>query len=216
MSMPIDSALAASGEINSNSDQWKRLARQIDLPENETTSEPARELAAFFEEVAPQAKRFAMSMIHRWCEAEEIVQEAFLRMARVMHQPAPDNTTVTTVRSRKSYLFTTIRNLAIDSLRKSDRRNLETREMDTLSGSRDSYQQEQKLLQLESAVTAIMESIQSPWSDALKLKINAELSYAEIAEVLQATTDQVRGWIFRGRKQLAAELKQQGLLDNKS
>lgn len=176
-------------------------------------------LARFFESIAPQAKRFAMSMTRRWCEAEELVQESFFRIAKAESAADTlDQVHLASTSSRKSYLFTTIRNLAIDRIRTSKRRPQEQRELDSLAGPKRRLESEQtrSLQQLETSIDASLETMPTQWAEALKLKINGELTYGEIAEVLEATTDQVRGWIYRARKQLANELNQQGLLGDDS
>ena len=212
MSLPIDSALSAQGELDKDSGQWNQLTQEAHSPNNPDVSASDKQLSEFFETVAPKAKRFAMSMTRRWCEAEELVQEAFLRMAQAVQNNAQHQSSEGAIRSRKSYLFTTIRNLAIDKIRKSSRQNHEARELDSLVDP--GLHQQHHLEQLESAIATAMNNMQSPWADALKLKINGELTYAEIAQVLDATTDQVRGWLFRARKNLANELKRQGLLES--
>lgn len=205
MSLPIESALSARGEL-ADGTNWEQLGSDPESPESASRTDSAHELAEFFETVAPQAKRFAMSMTRRWCLAEELVQEAFLRLAQAT-QPSETKS----IRSKKSYLFATIRNLAIDAIRKTSRHTMESRELDSVAGPQTN--QQHQLQQLESAIANIINAMQHPLGDALRLKINGDLTYAEIAEVLNATSDQVRGWIFRGRKKLANELRQQGLLE---
>ena len=189
--------------------EQKTSQRMGDIANNTSES-----LAQFFESVAPQAKRFAMSMTRRWCEAEELVQESFFRIAKVESSAhASEVANTVTPNSRKSYLFSTIRNLAIDRIRKSRTRPHVARELDSLAGPtrRNEVEQFRNLQRLEGAIESSFDAMPMQWSEALKLKVNGELTYNEIAEVLEATPDQVRGWIYRARKQLAAELNEQGL-----
>ncbi len=169
-------------------------------------------LDRFFRTVAPQAKRFAMSITRRWCDAEELVQEACFRMTRTEQ----DEQREVDLRHRKAYLFRTIRNLAIDRQRNRQRRQTESRSLDSIAAQpKPSPARQQRQLEgIEQAVTEVCQTMPAQWNDALKLKVNGKLSYSEIAEVLDATPGQVRGWIYRARKKLAAELEQRGLLES--
>ncbi|MEL7497891.1 MAG: sigma-70 family RNA polymerase sigma factor [Planctomycetota bacterium] len=221
MSLPIKSELASADEalninVPDDRDPWKTGSRSIDSsmsPPEVSQYESAESLADFFEKIAPQAKRFAMSMTHRWCDAEELVQESFFRMTRTEQQATEDSQT-SVVRSRKSYLFTTIRNLAIDRSRSSSIRRTEHRELDALVDHRANENRGQQLQTMEATIGDSLAGMPETWADALKLKVNGELTYAEIANVLNATTDQIRGWIYRARKVIANDLRQKGLIGN--
>jgi RNA polymerase sigma-70 factor (ECF subfamily) len=165
-------------------------------------------------EFAPQATRYAMSIMRSWCDAEEIVQEAFCRLIQSgkLNERRPASPTKTDL-DRKATLFATVRNLSIDQLRKQSRRRFEPFFGGQVAASPETTNT-QRLEQLETSVQAVMKQMPSEWADALQLKINGELSYQEISIVLGATHGQVRTWIFRARKQLASDLKRQGLLDD--
>ncbi len=65
--------------------------------------------------------------------------------------------------------------------------------------------------QLETQIEQWLEQLPPEWADALKLKVNGQLSYAEIADVMNATHAQVRTWIYRARRQLETELNKTGI-----
>ncbi|MEM9941010.1 MAG: RNA polymerase sigma factor [Planctomycetota bacterium] len=145
-------------------------------------------------------KKYAMSIVKSWSDAEEIVQESFLRLVR------QDDV----AKINKSMLFAVIRNLSIDYWRQSRSQNFESLQSGEIAATgQDSGNQ---LEALESGIEAAMKKLPENWTEALQLKINGGLSYSEIADVLQATKNQVRTWIFRGRKQLEKELRDKGLL----
>ena len=177
----------------------------------ERTQETVESLESFFGTVAQQATRFARSIAPQWWDAEEMVQEACFRMMRAEQA----NSGVVPSHSRKAYLFRTIRNLAIDRQRKASRRPVENRPLDALPAENDQCpgQQQRRLRRMEQAIESSCATMPSGWADALKMKVNGKLSYADIAEALGATPDQVRGWIYRARKQLARDLQQQGLME---
>lgn len=199
MSIPFDSAISELSDLDSVSDAEPN-------PEAES-NETSPWTESFCDQVAPQAKRYAMSIVRRWCVAEEIVQEAFCRLM----QPANRQRTAFHANSR-ALLFTTVRNLAVDQLRKEGRRRFETLETGQLVDSR-SCLDHSRLEQLETGVEDILQQMPTRWSDALQLKINGGLSYTEITCVLGATHAQVRTWIYRARQRLEQELNQRGLLD---
>lgn len=164
-------------------------------------------LARFFDEHAPQAKRYAMSLLRRWADAEEVTQEAFFKLIKngVISK-------VDTESAARAILFTTVRNLSVDVLRKRGRRKFEPFD-DQLVATKDSTLVNSRLEQLEVSVDSAMQELPEEWAAALQLKVSGGLSYEEIGNVLNATSGQVRMWIFRGRKRLHADLKKAGLLE---
>jgi RNA polymerase sigma-70 factor (ECF subfamily) len=199
MSMPFESAVSDTNKIVSKSAEPN--------PETDHGESCAKD-ARFFEQYAPDATRYAMSIVRRWADAEEITQEAFCKLIQ--------NETMATVESEsalKAVLFTTVRNLSIDRLRRQGRRQFEVFDEQALSAD-SKLDSGAKLHQLENGINTAMNDLPGEWSEALQLKVNGGLSYAEIANVMSATQNQIRTWIFRARKQLQAELKQSGLLED--
>ena len=193
MSTPFDSAISELSSVS-------------DAEPNPQAGETSPWTDRFCDQVAPQARRYAMSIVRRWNDAEEIVQEAFCRLIQAdQHRETTLNT------NSNALLFTTIRNLAIDQLRKQGRRRFETIETSQLA-ARTNGSDNERLAKLELGVEEILQQMPEQWSEALQLKVNGGLSYAEITRVLQATHAQVRTWIYRARQRLAEELSQKGLL----
>lgn len=195
MSIPIGSAFSET-PVSENNKQIADGRRGVTSPEG------------FCEEIAPQAKRYAMSILRVWADAEEVVQEAFCRLI----QSNQIDETHESGSHLKPLLFTTVRNLAIDQLRRQKRRRFEPLDLGQLAGS-NHHSDDTRLQQLENAIESILKDLPIQWSEALQLKINGGLSYDEIANVLDATKSQVRTWIYRARKKLDRELSQQGFLD---
>lgn len=238
MSIPIDAALKQSVQsdaLPNNMAVQECVSEQVEAVQpdsvqsrldsglSRTPSIADAVLQSFCDEVAPQATRYAMSIVRRWVDAEEIVQEAFCKLIDSRHFEFSVNSQETNteseakVKAKKALLFKTVRNLAIDRLRKNKNRSIEAVDTHLIAdpnrnGHSDPHGK--RLEQLESCVEAILKTMPSQWSEALQLKINGELSYQEISEVMNATHAQIRTWIFRARKSLHAELKQQGFLDS--
>lgn len=100
----------------------------------------------------------------------------------------------------------------MDRLRKLGRRKFEPFDEQILT-AKTSGLSDAGLERLEASVSTAIQDLPEEWAEALQLKVNANLSYDEIAKVLSATKNQVRMWIFRARKQLQAELKKSGHLE---
>lgn len=170
-------------------------------------------IEALFTEHRHRAIRYARWMVGNENDAEEVVQEAFLRLAkREASDRAPVDALAADAEKRfAGMLFTTVRNLAIDLLRKKSRR----RDV-SLSSVNEPVADESDgtARQLNARITSLIGELPENWAEALKLKITGDLSYEEIAKVLKCTKAQVRTWIFRARRQLANELTRQGWLDN--
>lgn len=198
MSIPIGSAFSETESVSENVKQSANKRETFSTPEG------------FCEEIAPQAKRYAMSILRVWADAEEVVQEAFCRL--IQSNQLEDCFEREPEIGFKPLLFTAVRNLAIDQLRKKKRRRFEPLDLSQIASSKVPADGS-KLQQLEYAVQSILKDLPSQWSEALQLKINGGLSYDDIANVLGATKAQVRTWIFRARKQMDRELCQQGFLD---
>lgn len=155
---------------------------------------------------APKGIRYAFSMLRNRADAEETTQEAFCRLLTA--HPEWNGNTATLESQFPPLFFTTIRNQCIDLIRKRSRRKQVALDVtnEPVTSAESSDQRE-----LESKVTQLLEQLPETWADALKLKINGQLSYTEIAEVMEATHAQVRTWIYRARRQLEAELNKTGI-----
>ena len=217
MSIPFDAALKQSVGTGGvpNEATAQRTVSQMDKPlESDLirdTEKANNSSHGFCDEVAPQAKRYAMSIVRNWGDAEEIVQEAFCKLVESENIKSQNELTDQFQKVNKSLFFTVVRNLAIDLVRQKSRRKFEAVDQHQITDpKRENAGQLQKI---ESSVEAIMERLPDQWNDALKLKINGQLSYEEISQVMNATRAQVRTWIYRARKQLQKELKQQGFLE---
>lgn len=201
MSMPFESAMSDAKEFVSESAEPNPEKDQGESCANDTR---------FFNEHAQSVTRYAMSIVRRWADAEEISQEAFYKLL--------NNKTIANVESNseaKAILFTTVRNLSIDRLRKQGTRRFESIDAQTLATAARRHS-ESNLETLEDGISKAMRNLPEEWAEALQLKVSGGLKYDEIAKVLSASHNQIRTWIYRARKQLQVELKQAGLLEEES
>ena len=155
---------------------------------------------------APRGIRYAFSILRNRADAEEISQEAFCRLWAAY----PDLKNGNGQSLEKQFprlFFATIRNQCIDLIRKRSKQKQIALDLTEEPVARTELRPEQEL---ETQIVHWLEQMPTQWADALKLKINGQLSYAEIAEVMNATHAQVRTWIYRARRQLETELSKTG------
>ena len=165
-----------------------------------------------YEEYAGQGLRYAYSLLTNRNDSEDVVQEAFCRLLPPpAHEDRCDGHSVAA--GFAPLFFATVRNLSLDVLRKkSRRRDVSLEASGLVPAARVRPGHADRALGLRQAVETSFATMPSQWADALRLRSDAKLSYAEISHVLDITLDQVRTWIYRGRRHLERDLEQAGLL----
>lgn len=154
-------------------------------------------IESWFREYAPQGQAYAKAMLRNSDDAEEMVQETFLKL---MGREEPVEAS-----QFAPLFFTALRNLCIDRLRRSHRR--ETRDLADVPQPGSLSQNEPHVArETLNRIDAIWHELPAEWATALSLKIERSQSYSEIAETMNASHAQVRSWIHRGRQQLRRRL----------
>ena len=151
--------------------------------------------------------RFALSLTRDAADADDLVQETFLRAYRSWHtfQPGSD---------ARRWLFTICRNAFLRS-RERERHTvpLEESEAESLAGHR----MQRELLQagvgdvitridLAPALTQALDELAEPYRSAVMLVDVEDQSYDAAAEVLGVPIGTVRSRLFRGRRLLQRSL----------
>jgi RNA polymerase sigma factor (sigma-70 family) len=149
---------------------------------------------AVFDRYAAPALRYARRLVREPAASEDAVHSAFVRLLEAARSGVLDPRRG----SLRGLLFRTVRNLCIDAIRASAR-DVPLADHDPDDGARGGGDAR---LDLESALALLPENQRS----ALLLRVDAGLSYSEIAATLGATLAQVRMWIFRGRRFLAERM----------
>lgn len=164
-------------------------------------------VATLFPEYRQRVCRYAQWLLGNESDAEEIVQESFVRLA----QREQKGHVIENEKQFAGLLFTTVRNLTIDLHRKRGRRRQVS--LGSVSEPVAHYHDQSSAHQLNEQIAELIQDLPENWAEALKLKLTGELTYDQIAEVLQCTKAQVRTWIFRARRQLSTELAKRGWLE---
>lgn len=162
-------------------------------------------LTALYDRYAQQGINFAFGYLGNRSDSEDVVHDAFCRLMAPgqrhrLDQPDEEVAAV---------FLTSVRNLAIDLLRRRHRRRCEPLREHGRTTSQEAEISEGEVKQL-------MDDLPREWAQALRFRIERELSYAQIAESMKCSIPQVRTWIYRARKQLAEELQRRGVCVKRS
>ena len=160
-------------------------------------------LAALVEQYAPTLYRVAFSVLRNPSDAEDAVQEAFLRVLR--HRDSLDE-----VRDRRVWLIRIVWNIVLDRKRRAKTRP-ETDDVAelvrVLPSAGLSAEARAAAAQHHAHVLACVEQLPAREREVMMLSAFEELSSVEIAAVLEVTESSVRSRLFRARN-LLAELLQ--------
>jgi RNA polymerase sigma-70 factor (ECF subfamily) len=151
--------------------------------------------------------RYAYSLLKNPSDAEEAVQEVFCRLLAPLGRGEVDP-------SRGGFsalFFKALRNLCIDMLRKS--RGSRHLPIESASGvAAQAPARASRQAGIEEQVRRSIEALPTSHGDALKLRLNGNLSYDQIAEILDCSRAQVRTWIYRARRKLEEDFTKEGLI----
>lgn len=141
--------------------------------------------------------RFAFRRLRRRDEAEEVVQEVFLRAYARM----PQSNSVTRV---SSYLYRMAANACTDALRKPGRNSipLDTEQAERIPDPRSGASDETAALQELQRVEALIARLPRRQAEVLRLRILDELRFAEIAEVVGCSLGTVKSRFRYGIEKL--------------
>jgi len=150
---------------------WRRLdyKDREEVMENVATDEDWK---VCFSQLGPGLLLFARNWVRSRADAEDVVQDAFVRFWRRNHNI--DN---------RALLYATVRSIALDLLRRDSRRA--RREFDAVSETEQSIQPKFDAAdETQQALAAAVDRLPNEQREVLVMKIWNELTFAEIASVL--------------------------------
>ena len=166
----------------------------------------ANQITELVSEYSPSLYRVAYSVTRNPSEAEDAVQETFLRVLR--HQAK-----LSEIRDVRVWLVRITWNIVLDKKRRQKTRP-ESEDLSVHERTLPSRHLRADAAAISSQgcarVLALIETLPRKEREALVLSAIEELSTAEIAEVLGTSESSVRSRIFRARRTLAAMLAAQG------
>ena len=163
-------------------------------------------LREWFEKLEKPLMIYAFQIVHDRDEAQDLVQDAFLRFSRQekeIHEP-------------RAWLYKTLRNLAISFLRKNNRlqRTVDEDQLDFLDSM--NKQVESNLvsnLEKNEAINRVKHAISvlpSESAEILRLKFDQQKSYSEISEATGLSQSNVGYKLHHIIKNIAQELESEG------
>jgi RNA polymerase sigma-70 factor, ECF subfamily len=156
-------------------------------------------LAALVDQYAATLYRVAFSVLRNTSDAEDAVQEAFLRVLR--HRDSLDE-----VRDHRVWLIRIVWNIVLDRKRRAKTRP-ETDDVEELArvlpANGLTAEQRAAAAQHHAHVLACVEQLPAKERQVLMLSAFEELSGVEIASVLGITESSVRSRLFRARNLMA-------------
>jgi RNA polymerase sigma-70 factor (ECF subfamily) len=152
--------------------------------------------------------RFALSLTRDESDADDIVQDTFLRAYRSWHTYLPGS-------DCRRWLFTICRNAFLRS-RERVRPTVELDATESLAGSEDAAELRAATedadaiaarLDLAPAIFHALARVPEPFRSALVIVDVEDQTYESAAEVLGVPIGTVRSRLFRGRRMMQAELR---------
>ena len=140
--------------------------------------------------------RFFLRSLNHHEDAEDLTQRVFIRIYRSADRYLPQA-------KFSTWIFTIARNLLIDEIKKRKRRpQMVFDEFIERAGEVESS----RSTELTEILMKQLDTIPENHRTALLLRVQRELSYREIADVMQSTEASVKTWIHRARLDLRKSL----------
>lgn len=132
--------------------------------------------------------------------AEDLAQEVFIRVYRAAPRYRPEA-------KFSTYLFAIARRRLINEHRRSTRKPLELVDPHDLRSVKSDQTNKQNIFEIEEAFSTALEELPPKHREAILLLKQQQLSYEEIAQIMDASESSVKTWIFRARQKLKASLQ---------
>lgn len=150
------------------------------------------EFAGVFKDLYPEVRRFLECLLSSQSAAQDVAQESFLRLYR-----KGSDVPLSEVRF---WIFRVARNLALNELSKAQtRKKLSSNVVEMQRPNVTNPEKQYELAERERIVANLLESLPENLRAALLLREQQEMSYAEIARVLNVSESKVKVDIHRAR-----------------
>jgi RNA polymerase sigma factor (sigma-70 family) len=157
------------------------------------------EFAMVFNEIYPSLCRFLECMVGGRERAQDIAQESFLQLYRTGWRNIGAGET-------RFWLYRVARNLALNELSKGrTRQRLFGRVVETFSRRTPDPEEEFEMAERKEIVLDLLKSLPEQQRAALLLREQEEMSYRDIAGVLEVSESKVKVDVFRARTTLRAK-----------
>jgi RNA polymerase sigma-70 factor (ECF subfamily) len=171
------------------------------------SEESTETITALVAEYSATLYRVAYSVVRNSAEAEDAVQEAFLRVLK--HRDKLGE-----IRDLRVWLVRITWNVVLDRKRRAKTRpeNDDIADYARVLPSADRHTDDTLISSQEHArILALIDRLSAKEREALLLSAVEELSTAEIASALGTTESSIRSRIFRARRELAVLLEKEGV-----
>jgi RNA polymerase sigma-70 factor (ECF subfamily) len=171
------------------------------------TVDSTETITALVAEYSAALYRVAYSVMRNSAEAEDAVQEAFLRVLK--HRDK-----LSEIRDLRVWLVRITWNVVLDKKRRGKTRpeNDDVADFARVLPSADRRADDELISSQEHArILALIDRLPAKEREALLLSAVEELSTVQIASVLRTTESSVRSRIFRARRELSALLEKEGV-----
>ena len=163
-----------------------------------------------FEPIVERYKRPIMKLLYRMTgdyeTSMELAQETFLKAWNYLKSYHREM-------KFHSWLFKIAHNLAIDHISKKRRRMENETPLDEVAQDFKKNGWE-KRVEGGMYVQSLLDKLRDPYRTAVILRFMEDLTYEDIASIMETTVEQVKNYLFRGRKyllELAGEVKYDGI-----
>lgn len=148
-----------------------------------------KQLSQWIDEWQEQLFRYAYFRLGNRSDAEDVVQDAFLKVA----------STTSAIANPKAYLFRIVANGCVDSLRhKSRLKPLEERTPATIPSHSEEMEAEEEFRRIERLLSHLSEA----QTEVIRLHIHAGLKFTEIADMLEEPVTTIKSRFASGIEKL--------------
>lgn len=152
--------------------------------------------------------RFALRLVDNEFDAEDIMQELAIKIWELGED-------FEKIENKDAWCMTVTRNMALDKIRSNQKRHHESMDKINLDlnetpGPDKEYESNDMMKRIRN----LMKNMPETYKTVIQLREIEEMSYKEIADIMNTDIQNVKVYIFRARKQLQELIKESGIKYN--